>query len=91
MDLSGQFQWTNLQLDWTSDCTTFVWTGPHTGPPYIPNFLVPVSKQINLAIIRMFGNWRLFFKLDPDTPSINKCTGEIDVMEALVEMIYNGL
>ena len=47
---------------------------------------VPVSKQINLAI-RMFGNWRLLFKLDLDTPSINKCTGEIDVMEPLVETI----
>ena len=34
-----------------------------------------MSKQINLAI-RMFGNWRFLFKLDPDTPSINKCTGE---------------
>jgi len=47
-----------------------------------------MSKQINLAI-RMFGNWRLLFKLDPDTPSINKCTGEIDVMEPLVETILS--
>ena len=35
----------------------------------------------------MFGNRRILFKLDPDTPLINKCTGEIDVIEALVEMI----
>ena len=38
----------------------------------------------------MFGNRRLLFKLDPETPSINKCTGEIDVMEALVEMTDTG-
>ena len=38
----------------------------------------------------MFGNRRLLFKLDPDTPSINKCTGEIDVMEAIVEMTDTG-
>ena len=37
---------------------------------------VPVSKQIN------FSKRRLLF-----TPSINKCTGEIVPMEALVEMI----
>ena len=26
-------------LDRTMDWTAFVWTGPHNGPPHIPNFL----------------------------------------------------
>ena len=43
MDWSGPLQWTNLQLEWTTDWTvffldrtthwtTFFWTRPHTGP-----------------------------------------------------------
>ena len=32
MDWSCPFQWTNLQLDRTTDWTTFSWNGPRAGP-----------------------------------------------------------